>query len=94
MADAKAARGDQAKLPAASQPNKSGLYCLFAATATTLESQRYLDLKQRHAAGIQLSEYAPHHWVEQIEHGSHREEGFVKALQNELSSMLAQQVDT
>jgi glutamate racemase len=78
--------------PAAAQ-TKTGRVAVLA-TATTLESRRYLDLKRRYAAGIELIEYAPHHWVEQIERGAHREQGFVQALRKELPPMLAQEVDT
>ena len=78
--------------PAAAQ-TRSGRVAVLA-TATTLESQRYLDLKLRYAAGIELSEYAPHHWVEQIERGAHREDGFLDALRQELSPMLVREVDT
>ena len=42
-ADAQAAGGNQAKLPAASQPNKGGLYCLYACSSP---GDRALDLSR------------------------------------------------
>lgn len=64
------------------------------ATATTLASTRYKELCQRHAAGVDLFEYAPHHWVEQIEQGTYLEPGYAALLEEELSDMLQQGVDT
>jgi len=64
------------------------------ATATTLASTRYKDLCRRYASGVELFEYAPHHWVEQIEQGGHLQPKFTESLAKELSDMLQQGVDT
>ncbi len=64
------------------------------ATATTLASSRYRDLCRRYAAEVELFEYAPHHWVAQIEQGVHLEPGYASALEEELSAIRQQGVDT
>ena len=77
----------------ASALTRSGKVAVLA-TATTLASQRYQDLKRRYAAGIELLEYAPHHWVEKIESGEYRKPDFQRQLRHELSPLLQRGVDT
>ena len=64
------------------------------ATATTLESERYLELKRRYADAVQLFEYAPHHWIEAIESGDHLEPEFAAQLRRDLEPLTKKNIDT
>lgn len=79
------------KPAAVSSPNgKVGVL----ATATTLASRRYLDLKGRYGKGIEWYEFAPHHWIEAIEKGAHLQPGFAAMVRQDLSPLLTQGIDT
>jgi glutamate racemase len=78
--------------PAAAR-TRSGVIAVLA-TASTLSSQRYRDLRQRFANGIEVLEYAPHHWVARIEQGAEADDEFAHALQQELRPIARRGVDT
>ncbi len=78
--------------PAAAM-TRSGRVAVLA-TASTLASRRYRTLRQRHAADIEVIEYAPHHWVTRIEQGEEQAPDFVEGLRRELQPMIERGVDT
>jgi len=73
--------------------SESGRVAVLA-TATTLASRRYADLRKRHAGGIELYEVAPHHWIEAIESGRHLQPGFLDQIAEDLAPLRDQGVDT
>ena len=64
------------------------------ATASTLGSERFRLLKERYATDIEVLEYAPHHWIRQIEAGAHREPEFQELLKEDLEPLLERAPDT
>lgn len=77
----------------AARETRTGRIAVLA-TRTTLASSRYLDLKARHAAGLTVLEYAPHHWIEAIEQGRENDPDFLAVLQHELQQLADEGVDT
>ncbi len=73
--------------------SESGRVAVLA-TATTLASSRYADLRERHAGGIDLYELAPHHWIESIEAGLHLQPGFAEQVARDLAPLRDKGIDT
>ena len=64
------------------------------ATESTLNSERYLNLKNQHAWDGEVIERACHHWVEAVEQGDLDDEGLYKLVENELSDIQSEDADT
>ena len=63
------------------------------ATASTLASERFLTLKQLHAAGAQVFERACHHWVESLEDGRLDEQALLAMVSADLQTLVEQDVE-
>lgn len=73
--------------------SESGRVAVLA-TATTLASRRYSELRARHAVGVDLYELAPHHWIEAIESGGHLQPGFADQVAEDLAPLREKGIDT
>jgi len=64
------------------------------ATESTLNSERYLNLKNQHAWDGEVIERACHHWVEALEQGELDDEGLYKLVEDELRDIRSEDADT
>jgi glutamate racemase len=64
------------------------------ATESTLNSERYLKLKNQHAWDGEVFERACHHWVEALEQGMLDADGLYRLVAEELRDIQAQDADT
>ncbi len=64
------------------------------ATESTLNSERYLNLKNQHAWDGEVIERACHHWVEALEQGDLNDEELFKLVADELRDVRSEAADT
>ncbi len=73
--------------------SRSGRIAVLA-THSTLQSERYRQLCERHAQGLEVHELAPHHWISTLERGDQDDPGFLHRMRRDLGPLRRAGVDT